>query len=70
MYYTSACHTRLFITRQKIIGASLECVATSSVYSPDLAPCALQNFSNGTNFNNDDDVKTYSVFANNKQEVL
>jgi [histone H3]-lysine36 N-dimethyltransferase SETMAR len=45
-------------------------------YSPDLAPSdyylfrSLQNFLNGKNFNNDDDVKTHLVqfFADKEQK--
>ena len=59
------------VTRQKLLELGWD-VLPHPPYSPDLAPSdyflfrSLQNSSNGKNFNNDDDIKSYLIqfFAN------
>ncbi|KAG6798618.1 teneurin-m isoform X2 [Apis mellifera caucasica] len=54
------------VTRQKLLELGWD-VSPHPPYSPDLAPSdyflfrSLQNFSNGKNFNNDDDIESYLI---------
>ncbi|KAG6794559.1 Ammar1 transposase [Apis mellifera caucasica] len=71
VFHHARSHTSL-VTRQKLLELGWD-VLPHPPYSPDLAPSdyflfrSLQNSSNGKNFNNDDDIKSYLIqFFTNK----